>query len=151
MNLNDLYTQVITEYSRSQKHRRPLEHPDVTLRGVNPSCGDDISLQLEAKDGVIQKAAVLGSGCAISQASAAIMADMVENKTIEEAKHLAELFIGMIRGTVTDQRELEPLEDALALQNISNMPARVKCAVLAWHTLEKGLKDLPGVHERPAD
>ena len=150
MNLSDLYTEVITEYSRSQKHRRPLAHPDVSMRGVNPSCGDDIQLELSVKDGIIQKAAILGSGCAISEASAAIMADMVENKTVAEARHLAELFIGMIRGTVTDERELEPLEDALALQNISNMPARVKCAVLAWHTLEEALKKLEAPEERPA-
>jgi nitrogen fixation NifU-like protein len=142
MELSDLYTEIVTQYSRSQKHRHPLEHPDVKMRGVNPSCGDDISLALEAKDGVIQKAAISGSGCAISEASAAIMADLIEGKSTEEADRLAKLFLGMIRKTVTDENELEELEDALALQNISNMPARVKCAVLAWHTLEEALEKL---------
>ena len=142
MELGDLYTEVVTEYSRSQKHRHPLAHPDVTVRGVNPSCGDDISLELKVKDGVIENTAILGSGCAISQASAAIMADLIEGKSTAEAGRLAGLFLGMIRKTVTDEKELEELEDALALQNISNMPARVKCAVLAWHTLEEALKKL---------
>ncbi len=142
MELGELYTEIVTQYSRSQKHRHPLERPDVTMRGVNPSCGDDISLELEIKDGTIQKAAISGSGCAISEASAAIMADLVEGKSAEEANRLAELFLGMIKKTVIDETELEELQDALALQNISNMPARVKCATLAWHTLEEALKKL---------
>ena len=142
MELDDLYTEVVTQYSQSQKHRHPLEHPDVTVRGVNPSCGDDISLELKVNEGVIQKAAILGSGCAISQASAAIMADLIEGKSTGEADRLAGLFLGMIRKNVTDEKELEELQDALALQNISNMPARVKCAVLAWHTLQEALKKL---------
>lgn len=151
MELNDLYTEVVTQYSRSRKHRHPLEHPDVTMRGVNPSCGDDISLELEVENGTIKKAAISGSGCAISEASAAIMADLIEGKSTEEANRLAELFLGMIRKTVTDEDELEELEDALALQNISNMPARVKCAVLSWHTLEEALKKLPTSSQQPAE
>ena len=146
MDLNDLYTEVVTEYSRSRKHRHPLEHPDVTMRGVNPSCGDEISLELKVKDGIIEKAAILGSGCAISEASAAIMADLIEGKPAGEANRLAGLFIGMIKKTVTSEAELEELQDAVALQNISNMPARVKCAVLAWHTLEEALKKLQTSH-----
>lgn len=68
MELDRIYTQIITENSRSQEHRHPLAHPTVQLEGVNPSCGDDITLQLEVKDGVIADAAFLGDGCAISQA-----------------------------------------------------------------------------------
>ncbi len=142
MELGDLYTEIITEYSRSQKHRHPLEHPDVTMRGVNPSCGDDISLELKVKDGVIEGAAISGSGCAISEASAAIMTDLIEGKSTGEASRLAELFLGMIRKTVTDEAELEALQDAVAMQNISNMPARVKCATLAWHTLQEAMQKL---------
>lgn len=142
MELNELYTEIITQYSRSQKHRYPLENPDVTMRGVNPSCGDDIRLELNVNDGVLKKVALSGSGCAISEASAAIMADLTEGKTTEEVRHLIKTFIGMIQKTVTDAEELEALEDAMAFQNISNMPARVKCAVLAWHTLEEALNKL---------
>lgn len=151
MDLSDLYSEVVTEYSRSRKHRHPLERPDVTMRGVNPSCGDEISLELKVKDGVIEKAAILGSGCAISEASAAIMAGLIEGKPADEAGRLAELFIGMIKKTVTNEAELEELEDAVALRNISNMPARVKCAVLAWHTLEEALKKLKDAPHQPAE
>ena len=142
MELDDLYTEVITEYSRSKKHRHPLEDPDVSMRGVNPSCGDNINLQLKVKDGVIQQAAFTGSGCAISEASAAIMTDLIEGKTVDEAQKLKETFLGMIKKTVTDEKELEALQDAEAFKNISNMPARVKCAVLAWRTLEQALQEL---------
>ncbi|MEA4847293.1 MAG: SUF system NifU family Fe-S cluster assembly protein [Clostridiaceae bacterium] len=140
MELSDIYTEVVTEYSCSQKHRHPLGNPDITTRGVNPNCGDDISLDLKVNGEVIEDIAISGSGCAISEASAAMMADLIEGKSTDEANRLAELFLGMIRGTVTDENELEELQDAVALQNISNMPARVKCATLAWHTLQEALK-----------
>lgn len=140
MELNELYTEVVNQYSRSQAHRHPLEHPDVSLRGVNPSCGDDIRLEMNIENGVVTKTAVVGSGCAVSEASAAIMADLVEGKTVEEAKRLGELFLGMVRGTVTDESALEELEDGLALRGVAHMPARVKCATLAWHTMEDALK-----------
>ena len=81
--------------------------------------------------------AFTGHGCAISQASTSVMIDTLKGKTIEEAKELIKTFIGMIDREITDDGELERLEDAIAFKNVSNMPARVKCAILAWRTLEK--------------
>ena len=78
-------------------------------------------------------------GCAISQASTDIMIDLIRGQKVEKARELAEKFIGMIKREITDEDELEELDEALALQNVSNMPARVKCAVLAWHTLDNAL------------
>ena len=88
----------------------------------------------------MKDAAYTGSGCAISQASASMMIDIIKGKSVDEAFRLVDIFLGMIKKEVTDEAELEELEDAIALQNISNMPARVKCAVLAWHTLKEALK-----------
>lgn len=139
MELNELYTEIITEHSRSKKHRHLLENPSVTMRGVNPSCGDDISLSVDIKDNIINQVAFTGEGCAISQASTSIMADIVEGKTVNEARRLIKKFIGMIKKDVTDEKDLEELGDAAAFKNISNMPARVKCSVLSWHTLEEAL------------
>ena len=119
MNLNELYTQIITENSRSKENRHPVEGATHSLEGVNPSCGDDITLQLRVKDGKIEDAGFIGSGCAISQASASLMIDLVKGKITPE--------------------ELDDLEDVAALQGIAHVPARVKCAVLAWHTLEEAL------------
>ena len=80
--------------------------------------------------------AFTGHGCAISQASTSIMIDTLKGKTVEEAKEIIETFIGMIKRETTSEEELQKLEDAIAFRNISNMPARVKCALLAWHTIE---------------
>ena len=113
----------------------------MVLEGVNPNCGDDIWLKLKVEDGVIKDGAFIGDGCAISQASADIMLGMIIGRTEEEARHLSELFLKMIKGETTDA-ELDELEEASALKDISHMPARVKCAVLGWHTMDEALKKL---------
>jgi nitrogen fixation NifU-like protein len=86
----------------------------------------------------ITDASFIGSGCAVSQASADMMADLVIGKTKEEALKLADIFDRMIKGSVTDE-ELEELDEAAALQDISHMPARVKCAMLGWRTVREML------------
>lgn len=138
--LGDLYTEVIGEHSRSPENKGELAAATVRERGHNPSCGDEITLELQIEDGIIKDAAFTGVGCAISQASTDIMIDLMRGKTVEEAQRLAQLFTSMIKREVTDDSALEELDEAIALKNISNMPARVKCAVLAWHTLEDVLK-----------
>lgn len=138
--LGDLYTEVIGEHSRSPENKGELAAATVRERGHNPSCGDEITLELQIEDGIIKDAAFTGVGCAISQASTDIMIDLMRGKTVEEAQRLARLFTSMIKREVTDDAALEELDEAIALKNISNMPARVKCAVLAWHTLEDVLK-----------
>ena len=82
-----------------------------------------------------------GHGCAISQSSTSIMIDTLKGKTIKQAKEIIETFISMIKREITDEKELEKLEDAIAFKNVSNMPARVKCALLAWHTIEDMLNE----------
>ena len=139
--LGDLYTEVIGEHSRSPENKGELAAATVRERGHNPSCGDEITLELQIEDGIIKDAAFTGVGCAISQASTDIMIDLMRGKTVEEAQRLAQLFTSMIKREVTDDAALEELDEAIALKNISNMPARVKCAVLAWHTLEDVLKN----------
>ena len=135
--LENIYTELIAEHSQSRENRRQLAHATITERGHNPSCGDEITLELEISDGVIRDAAFSGDGCAISQASTDMMIDLLRGKSVDEAKRLAELFIDMIHGDITDDDELAELDEAAALKNISTMPARVKCATLAWHTLNQ--------------
>ena len=101
---------------------------------MNPSCGDDITLQLKLDGNVITEGAFTGSGCAISQASADLMLELVIGKTKEEALRLADLFSRMIRSEAS-QEEIEELEEAGALESISHMPARVKCALLGWRPI----------------
>lgn len=140
--LNEIYTELIAEHSRSKENRRTLPNATVKERGHNPTCGDEITIELAVADGVIIDAAFSGTGCAISQASTDMMIELMRGKSLAEAKRLAELFIAMIQGTVTDDDELADLDEAAALKNISTMPARVKCATLAWHTLDTAVKSL---------
>ena len=135
--LENIYTELIAEHSQSHENRRHLEHATIRERGHNPSCGDEIILEVDIAGGVIKDAAFSGTGCAISQASTDMMIELMRGKTVDEAKRLAELFIAMIQGEVTDDAQLDELDEAAALKNISTMPARVKCATLAWHTLNQ--------------
>ena len=134
MDLKLIYSDSILAHSRNPHNRKSLQDA-IRLEGANPSCGDEITLHLQVENGIVKSGSYTGVGCAISQASADIMIDLIIGRSKEEALHLTDLFKRMIAGEITDD-ELEELEEAGALQNISKMPARVKCAVLAWKTLE---------------
>lgn len=136
-----MYTEILSEHNNSKRNKHHIDHPTMTLKGVNPSCGDEIELELREKDGVIEDAAFTGIGCAVSQASASIMIDLIKGKSTQEALKLAKTFIGMIKNEITDEKDLEALDEAIALKDIAHMPARVKCAVLGWHTLKNMLGD----------
>lgn len=136
MERNTFYNEILIDHNLHPANKRKLPDANMTLEGVNPSCGDDIIIQLKVENDRILDAAFEGDGCAISQASADIMMDMIIGKTREQALHLADLFVRMIKKQCTPE-EIEELEEAGALQDISHMPARVKCAVLGWHTVEE--------------
>lgn len=140
MGLDDIYTELIAEESRNSEHKHHLASPTATLKGRNPSCGDEITIELEIADGLVKDASFTGVGCAISQASASLMIGLIKGKPVDEAKRLSELFLSMIKGDVTDEEQLEELGDATALESVSHLPARVKCAALGWHTLDEALK-----------
>ena len=135
MENRSFYNEILTDHNMRPAHKHSLPGANMELRGVNPSCGDDITLQLLVEDGVITDGAYVGDGCAISQASADIMLDLIIGRSKDEALHLADIFLRMIKEKITDE-EMEELEEAGALADISHMPARVKCAVLGWHTME---------------
>lgn len=132
------YNEILTEHNIRPEFKHDLEDANIVLEGVNPNCGDYIWLKLKVEDGIIKDGAFVGDGCAISQASADIMLGMIIGKTKEEALKLGDLFFKMIKGEATDE-EIEELDEASALKDISHMPARVKCAVLGWHTLDEAL------------
>jgi len=141
MAANDLYNAEFLDHVNHPDYKYQMEDPTCTHDGVNPSCGDELTLAIRlADDGTIEEAAYTGHGCAVSQASADMMSDLMHGKTPAEARRLCELFMGMVRGEVTDEEQIEELEDAGILQSISHMPARVKCAELAWRTLEEMLE-----------
>ncbi|MBQ1597604.1 MAG: SUF system NifU family Fe-S cluster assembly protein [Lachnospiraceae bacterium] len=141
MQNNTFYNEVLTDHNLHPVHKHHLEGANFSLEGVNPSCGDDIVLSLKVEDGKIVDGAYEGDGCAISQASADMMLDLVIGKSKDEAQRLADIFLRMIKGTVTEE-EMEELEEASILSDVSHMPARVKCAVLGWHTMQEMLEEV---------
>lgn len=134
------YNEILLDHNMHPGHKHELPGADLEMRGYNPTCGDDITLRLKVADGIVVDGAFTGSGCAISQASADMMLDLVIGKPKEEALRLSDIFLRMIKSDASDE-EIEELEEAGVLQDVSHMPARVKCAVLGWHTLEQLLED----------
>ena len=124
MENRSFYNEILTEHNVHPEFKHDLPDADIVLEGVNPNCGDDIWLKLKTDGDTITDGAFVGDGCAISQASADIMLGMIIGKKKEDALKLGDTFIKMIKGEATD---------------ISHMPARVKCAVLGWHTLSEAL------------
>ena len=134
--LNSIYSDIIMEQSMSTYNKHKLDNAIGSEHGHNPSCGDDITLEVKMDGDKIADLAFTGHGCAISQASTSIMIDLLKGKTKDEAIELIKIFMKMIKREDVSEEELEKIEDGRALQNISNMPARVKCAELAWYTMQ---------------
>lgn len=139
--VGNIYTAALMQHNAHPDYKYEMENCTCSHEGVNPSCGDELTLQLRIEDGVIEEASFVGSGCAVSQASADMMADLITGETVEEAKRLVGLFLGMIKGDQLSDEDREDLDEAAELESISRMPARVKCAELAWRTLEKLLAE----------
>ncbi len=139
--VGNIYTAALMQHNSHPDYKYEMEGCTCSHEGVNPSCGDELTLQLRIEDGVIEEASFVGSGCAVSQASADMMADLITGETVDEAKRLVGLFLGMIKGETLSEEDNEDLDEAAELESISRMPARVKCAELAWRTLEKLLAD----------
>ena len=134
--LDEMYNDLIMEHSMNSYNKKKLENADFEEKGHNPNCGDEITLEIKLDGDIIKDMAFTGHGCAISTSSTSIMIDTLKGKTVNEAKDIIKTFIKMIKREELSEKEQESLEDAIAFKNISNMPARVKCALLAWHTLE---------------
>lgn len=140
MENRNFYNEILTEHNMHPDFKHDIEDADIVLDGINPSCGDEIQLKLKTDGDIITDGAFVGDGCAISQASTDIMLGMIIGQSKERALEYADNFMRMIRGEASDE-EIDSLEEASALRDISHMPARVKCAMLGWRTLYEALKD----------
>lgn len=136
-NLDELYNDLIMEHSMNSYNKKELDSCDFCQKGHNPNCGDEIQIQIKLNGDIIEDIGFTGHGCAISQSSTSIMIDVLRGKSLKEAKAIIETFIKMIKRETKNEEELKILEEAIAFKNVSNMPARVKCALLAWHTMEE--------------
>lgn len=146
MSLEDLYREVIIDHYRSPRNREPLEHPDATAEGVNPLCGDEVTVELDlTEDGAIEAISVRGHGCSISQSSASMMSDLVKGKTRSEIDEIMAKFRSMMDLDGDGTEVIDPskpgsvLGDIEALYGVRKFPVRIKCANLPWTTLAQAL------------
>ncbi len=138
--LRDLYQEVIFDHNRNPRNFRVIENADRKVEGFNPLCGDRLTLFLKMTGDVIDDASFQGSGCAISTASVSLMTEIIKGKTEAEAESLFKAFHEMTTGK-TEDIQLEAIGKLAVLAGVREYPARVKCATLAWHTLDAALKN----------
>ena len=135
---DELYRELILDHYRNPRHHEPIAAAEVIAEGYNPLCGDEVELRLDFDDGTIKNLSLHGRGCSISQASGSMLTDAVIGKPVEQVERMIGLFTKML--TEPEGEPAEELGDLEALQGVAKFPVRVKCATLAWHTLEDGLK-----------
>lgn len=136
MSSDELYKEVILDHYQDPRNRGQMPDATIANRGHNPLCGDDLMLYLKLDGDTVEAASFEGRGCSISQASASMLTESVEGLSLAEAEHLAEQVRGLMKGQEPD----EDLGDIEALSGVRHYPVRVKCATLAWNTLQESLK-----------
>ena len=138
-NMRQLYHELIVDHGRHPRNFKVLENAARTKQGLNPLCGDKLTLYLQEENGIVKEAAFQGVGCAISMASASLMTEAVKGKTLLQAQQLFDKFHQLVMNT--DSAIDESLGKLMVLKGVAEYPARVKCATLAWHTLLGALEN----------
>jgi nitrogen fixation NifU-like protein len=139
--LRELYQQVILDHNKSPRNFKKLETANHYAEGYNPLCGDHIDVYVKLNDDKIEDISFVGSGCAISKASASLMSTMVKGKSVEEAKKIFDKFHHLITGKLDEQINTDEVGKLAVFAGVREFPSRVKCASLAWHTLISALKE----------
>jgi nitrogen fixation NifU-like protein len=140
--LDELYRDSILSHVRNPRNHAVVPDADVTGESVNPFCGDETSLQLRLNDaGRVARVGLQGRGCSINRAAGSIMSEAIEDKSLDEIEALSALFRGMMRGREPAQDEWAQLGELEALSSVTQFPVRIKCALLAWATLEDGITE----------
>jgi nitrogen fixation protein NifU and related proteins len=140
-NHRELYQETILDHSRQPRNKHDMPDANHHADGFNRLCGDKLRLYLKIQNGVIQDISFLGEGCAISTASASLMTETLKRKRLEEVTPLFEKFHNMLAGPVENHADHETLGKLAVFDGVREFPVRVKCATLAWHTLQAALKD----------
>jgi len=140
--LDSVYQELILQHYRNPKHRGDMDAPDAVVTMRNPTCGDDIVLQLRVRGDTIEDVRFKGQGCAISQASASMMSGLIAGKRWAEAEPILARFRDMLHGDAEAARD-KALGDLRALSGVAKLPRRVKCAMLPWDALEEARKQVP--------
>lgn len=138
--LRALYQEVILDHNKSPRNFRRMENATSVVEGYNPLCGDHYTIYLNVVENVVKEISFQGAGCAISKASASMMSTILKGKTTEEAEQLFNQFHHLVTGTARADEDIETLGRLAAFAGVSEFPARVKCASLAWHTVHSALQ-----------
>lgn len=138
--LSELYQQVILDHNKKPRNFHELETANRKAEGHNPLCGDQLTVYLQFEDGIVKDVSFVGSGCAISKASASMMTQSIKGKTAREAEQLFDEFHKMVTGELEEEAEDNHLGRLKIFAGVRDYPARVKCASLSWHTMHAALK-----------
>jgi nitrogen fixation NifU-like protein len=139
--LKALYQEIILDHNRNPRNFKKMEDASCSVDGYNPLCGDHYTIFLKLDNGIIKEISFQGSGCAISKASASVMSTVLKGKTRAEAELLFEEFHHLVRGENKNENSAEELGKLAAFAGVSEFPARVKCAILPWHTMKNALEE----------
>lgn len=138
---SDLYQEIILDHNRRPRNFGELPGANRQAEGHNPLCGDKVTIYLKLEDDVIEEIRFKGAGCAISTASASIMTESLKGKTVQEARHLFEIFRNLVTGSASAEAGHEAeLGNLVAFHGVRDYPVRIKCATLAWHALKTSLE-----------
>lgn len=138
--LKDLYQQVIVDHNKHPRNFREIEHASHDAEGYNPLCGDQLHVYLQVDENMmVQDMSFKGSGCAISIASASLMSEQMQGKTVDEVRTLFKAFHGMVTSDITEEQDFSHLNKLAALAGVREFPSRIKCASLCWHTVQAAL------------
>ena len=132
MELDSLYQEVILDHYRNPHHKGLSANKDIQVKHNNPSCGDEVTLNLSMKDGLVQDISWDGVGCSISMASVSVMSDLIIGKSYAEASVILQNFVDLMQSKGQASGDENILEDAVAFAGVSKLPARIKCALLGW-------------------
>lgn len=142
---DDLYRETILDHYHNPRNHGVIETPSARVEGVNPLCGDELTLYLNVTDGKISDVKLEAKGCSINTASGSMMTEVIVGKSLEEAHEIINTFKDMMMNkTKTDVELPEDLEDLEALQGVKKYPVRIKCALLPWNTLIEGIETVEG-------
>jgi len=137
--LDELYQEVILDHYRSPRNRKTLDAPDITVDGLNPYCGDEVSIQASLVGQKVVDVGISGLGCSISQASLSMMSELLKNKSLNDFQRLVSLFKRFLEGAKLSDSETAELGGLEALSGLHKYPIRIKCALLGWTTMEEGI------------
>ena len=139
--LDDLYEAIILDHYRNPRNTDPVDSPDIDLEVNNPFCGDEFQIQMKVEKDAVTAVGITGRGCAISQASASLLAELVEGKKSGEVRASVSSFRRLLQGEELSEEERDVLGDIEALGGVRKFPIRIKCALLSWVGLDDALKE----------